>query len=38
LRQSDAVTAVSSWLRDETHRLLAIERPIDVLNNFFEAK
>lgn len=38
LQQSDAVTAVSGWLRDETHRLLAIERPIDVIHNFFEAK
>lgn len=38
LRQSDAVTAVSGWLRDETHRLLAIDRPIDVIHNFFEAK
>jgi N-acetyl-alpha-D-glucosaminyl L-malate synthase BshA len=32
---SDAVTAVSGWLRDETHRLLAIDRPIDVIHNFF---
>src|SRR5215212_1376808 len=38
LMQSDAVTAVSAWLRDETHRLLAIERPIDVIHNFFEPK
>jgi N-acetyl-alpha-D-glucosaminyl L-malate synthase BshA len=38
LRQSDAVTAVSGWLRDETYRLLAIDRPIDVIHNFFEAK
>jgi N-acetyl-alpha-D-glucosaminyl L-malate synthase BshA len=38
LRQSDAVTAVSAWLRDETHRLLAVERPIDVIHNFFEPK
>jgi N-acetyl-alpha-D-glucosaminyl L-malate synthase BshA len=36
--QSDAVTAVSGWLRDETHRLLAVDRPIDVIHNFFEAK
>ena len=38
LIQSDAVTAVSAWLRDETHRLLAIERPIEVIHNFFEPK
>ncbi|MBL9200892.1 MAG: N-acetyl-alpha-D-glucosaminyl L-malate synthase BshA [Opitutaceae bacterium] len=34
LMQSDAVTAVSAWLRDETHRLLAVDRPIDVIHNF----
>lgn len=32
---SDAVTAVSNWLRDETHRLLSFEGPIDVIPNFF---
>jgi N-acetyl-alpha-D-glucosaminyl L-malate synthase BshA len=37
LMSSDAVTAVSAWLRDETHRLL-IDRSIDVIHNFFEAK
>jgi L-malate glycosyltransferase len=35
---SDAVTAVSAWLRNETERLLTIGRPIDVIHNFFEAK
>ncbi len=35
LMQSDAVTAVSAWLRDETHRLLAVDRPIDVIHNFY---
>jgi L-malate glycosyltransferase len=35
LMRSDAVTAVSHWLRDETHRLLAFDRPIDVIHNFF---
>jgi len=35
LMSSDAVTAVSGWLRDETHRLLGVERPIDVIHNFF---
>ena len=38
LIQSDAVTAVSAWLRDETQRLLEIDRPIDVIHNFFEPK
>ncbi len=38
LMQSDAVTAVSGWLRDETQRLLAVDRPIDVIHNFFEPK
>lgn len=35
LAQSDAVTTVSGFLRDETRRLLGVERPIDVLHNFF---
>lgn len=35
LMSSDAVTAVSGWLRDETHRLLGVEREIDVIHNFF---
>ncbi len=35
LMSSDAVTAVSGWLREETRRLLAIDRPIDVIHNFF---
>lgn len=38
LNSSDAVTAVSGWLRDETHRLLEIDRPIEVIHNFFEAR
>src|SRR5215208_2204260 len=32
---SDAITAVSHYLRGETQRLLAVERPIDVIHNFF---
>jgi N-acetyl-alpha-D-glucosaminyl L-malate synthase BshA len=32
---SDAVTTVSEWLRDETRRVLAIDRPIDVIHNFY---
>lgn len=35
LMSSDAVTAVSGWLRDETYRLLGVDRPIDVIHNFF---
>jgi L-malate glycosyltransferase len=38
LRQSDAVTTVSAYLERETRELLAIERPIDVIHNFFEAR
>jgi N-acetyl-alpha-D-glucosaminyl L-malate synthase BshA len=38
LQQSDAVTAVSGWLRDETHRLLEVDRPIDVIHNFYSPK
>ncbi len=32
---SDAVTAVSQWLQDQTRRLLAFDGPIDVIHNFF---
>ena len=32
---SDAITTVSEWLRDETRRLLAVDRPIDVIHNFY---
>lgn len=35
---SDAVTAVSQWLCDETRRLLAFDRPIDVIHNFFSPR
>ncbi len=35
LAQSDAVTTVSAFLRDETRRLLGVERPIEVIHNFF---
>ena len=38
LMTSDAVTAVSNWLRDETRRLLGVDRPIEVIHNFFEPK
>ncbi|BET66223.1 N-acetyl-alpha-D-glucosaminyl L-malate synthase BshA [Opitutales bacterium ASA1] len=36
LERSDAVTTVSDFLRRETHRLLAVERSIDVVHNFFD--
>ena len=32
---SDAVTAVSNFLAAETHRLLPLGRPIEVIHNFF---
>lgn len=32
---SDAVTAVSAFLRDETRQIFEIDRPIDVVHNFF---
>jgi N-acetyl-alpha-D-glucosaminyl L-malate synthase BshA len=32
---SDAVTTVSAFLQEETQRLLAVDRPIDVIHNFF---
>ena len=35
LAQSDAVTTVSGFLRDETRRVLGVERSIDVIHNFF---
>jgi N-acetyl-alpha-D-glucosaminyl L-malate synthase BshA len=35
LMQSDAVTTVSEWLREETRRLLEFEKPIDVIHNFY---
>ena len=35
LSESDAVTAVSDYLRRETERLLPIRGPIDVIHNFF---
>ena len=35
LIRSDAVTAVSAFLKRETQRLLSVDRPIDVIHNFF---
>lgn len=36
LERSDAITTVSEFLRKETMRLLPVNRPIDVIHNFFE--
>jgi N-acetyl-alpha-D-glucosaminyl L-malate synthase BshA len=38
LERSDAVTTVSGFLERETRRLLAVDRPIDVIHNFFEPR
>ena len=40
LLQSDAVTAVSNYLKHETQRLLdlKVDRPIDVIHNFFQPR
>ena len=38
LAQSDAVTTVSDYLRRETERLLPVERPIEVIPNFFSPR
>jgi N-acetyl-alpha-D-glucosaminyl L-malate synthase BshA len=36
IRASDAVTAVSEFLRDETYRTFQVDRPIDVIPNFVQ--
>ena len=38
IEQSDAVTAVSSFLRDETARVFGVGRPIEVIPNFVDAR
>jgi N-acetyl-alpha-D-glucosaminyl L-malate synthase BshA len=38
LECSDGVTTVSEFMRRETHRLLATQRPIEVIHNFFDPK
>jgi N-acetyl-alpha-D-glucosaminyl L-malate synthase BshA len=35
---SDAITAVSSYLRQETQEVLGVTRPIDVIYNFFKPR
>jgi L-malate glycosyltransferase len=36
LARSDAVTAVSEFLREETQRVLSFDGPIEVIHNFFK--
>lgn len=36
LENSDAITTVSEFMRCETVRLLGVQRPIEVIHNFFE--
>ncbi len=38
LKCSDAVTVVSEFLQAETRRLLGVERPIEVVHNFFDPR
>ena len=38
LEQSDAITTVSEFMRRETRRLLGVQRPIEVIHNFFEPR
>lgn len=38
LRNSDAVTSVSDYLRQETRRVLGVERDISVIPNFIDSK
>ena len=35
LMRSDAITAVSAYLEEESRRVLAVSRPIEVIHNFF---
>ncbi|MDB4384774.1 N-acetyl-alpha-D-glucosaminyl L-malate synthase BshA [Opitutaceae bacterium] len=38
LEASDAITAVSEFLRQETHRLLGVAKDIQVVHNFFDPR
>ncbi|MBD3219912.1 N-acetyl-alpha-D-glucosaminyl L-malate synthase BshA [bacterium] len=38
IEQSDAVTAVSGFLADETRRVFSVDRPIDVIPNFVDTR
>jgi N-acetyl-alpha-D-glucosaminyl L-malate synthase BshA len=35
---SDAITTVSAWLKAETQRVLSVQKPIDVIHNFFQPR
>jgi N-acetyl-alpha-D-glucosaminyl L-malate synthase BshA len=37
IRESDAVTSVSQYLKDETYKTFKVDRPIDVIPNFVSA-
>ncbi len=36
IEESDCVTSVSSWLKEETRRVFRTERPIEVIHNFVD--
>ena len=38
LENSDAITTVSEFMRRETVRILGVQRPIEVIHNFFEPR
>lgn len=38
LKRSDAVTTVSEFLKQETHRVLGFDGPMEVIHNFFEPR
>jgi N-acetyl-alpha-D-glucosaminyl L-malate synthase BshA len=38
INQSDAITAVSQNLRDETYKIFKIEKPIEVIHNFVDVQ
>lgn len=38
INQSDAITAVSENLRDETYKIFKIEKPIEVIHNFVDVQ
>ncbi len=38
IEQSDVVTAVSHYLREETRRIFHVERPIEVIHNFVDTR
>lgn len=38
MERSDAVTAVSDWLREETHRLFDLDKPVHRIHNFLDPR